>query len=229
MKKISIILLLMFGTFSMSIAQTTPAKAKTTVSKQDKAAIAAHKKADKDAKALAKMQAKQATLSSSTQTAAAQKKADKEAKTMAKAQAKAAKASASNQAAATQTSAAQAKADKEAKALAKKQAKDAKVAAASNTAGAHLNKNGTPDKRFKTNQQPKATTHVTPQVQPTQSMQARTVTTPAKVTRSTVARTSTVKTADKVISTDAKGRTIYLGPRGGKYYIDKNGNKEYVK
>ncbi|WP_051347822.1 hypothetical protein [Asinibacterium sp. OR53] len=37
------------------------------------------------------------------------------------------------------------------------------------------------------------------------------------------------KTADKVVGTDAKGRTIYEGPRGGHYYINKNGNKEYVK
>ncbi|SDW80611.1 PBCV-specific basic adaptor domain-containing protein [Hydrobacter penzbergensis] len=39
----------------------------------------------------------------------------------------------------------------------------------------------------------------------------------------------TAKTADKVVGTDAKGRTIYEGPRGGHYYINKNGNKEYVK
>ena len=38
-----------------------------------------------------------------------------------------------------------------------------------------------------------------------------------------------VKTADKVISTDTKGRTIYEGSRGGHYYINKNGKKEYVK
>lgn len=43
------------------------------------------------------------------------------------------------------------------------------------------------------------------------------------------ANTNTAKTPDKVIGTDAKGRTIYQGPRGGKYYITKNGNKEYVK
>ncbi|MGN6530577.1 MAG: hypothetical protein ACTHK0_02330 [Ginsengibacter sp.] len=40
---------------------------------------------------------------------------------------------------------------------------------------------------------------------------------------------NTAHPADKAISTDAKGRTIYQGPRGGKYYLDKNGNKEYVK
>ena len=30
-------------------------------------------------------------------------------------------------------------------------------------------------------------------------------------------------------STDSKGRIIYTGPRGGRYYINKNGNKTYIK
>lgn len=37
------------------------------------------------------------------------------------------------------------------------------------------------------------------------------------------------KSADKVIGTDSKGRTLYQGPKGGQYYINANGNKEYVK
>ncbi len=36
-------------------------------------------------------------------------------------------------------------------------------------------------------------------------------------------------TGNKVIGTDDKGRTIYEGPRGGRYYINKNGHKEYIK
>ncbi|MBO9618978.1 MAG: hypothetical protein J7539_08085 [Niabella sp.] len=35
--------------------------------------------------------------------------------------------------------------------------------------------------------------------------------------------------ADQSIGTDAKGRTLYRGPRGGTYYINSNGHKEYVK
>ncbi|NLU92082.1 hypothetical protein HGH90_09050 [Chitinophaga sp. Ak27] len=31
------------------------------------------------------------------------------------------------------------------------------------------------------------------------------------------------------MGTDAKGRTIYQGRRGGQYYINKNGNKTYIK
>lgn len=164
MKKISIIVLLMFGILSTSIAQATSAGPKTSVSKQDKAAIAAQKKADKEAKALAK-----------------------------------------------------------------KQAKEAKLASPSNTTIAHLNKNGTPDKRFKDNNQPKVTTQAQTQSQPTTAVETKSHV--AKVTRSTthLARTNTATTPDKAISTDAEGRTIYQGPRGGKYYVNKNGNKEYVK
>ncbi len=35
--------------------------------------------------------------------------------------------------------------------------------------------------------------------------------------------------ADKAVGTDDKGRTIYEGPRGGRYRLSKNGNKEYIK
>ncbi|HWK02038.1 MAG TPA: hypothetical protein VNS58_00305 [Puia sp.] len=37
------------------------------------------------------------------------------------------------------------------------------------------------------------------------------------------------KSADKAVGTDAKGRTIYEGPRGGRYTLTANGNKEYIK
>ncbi len=33
---------------------------------------------------------------------------------------------------------------------------------------------------------------------------------------------------DKVVGKDDKGRTIYEGPRGGRYYINSGGNKSYV-
>lgn len=127
MKKLTVILLLMFGAFSISNAQSTKTKtkAKTSVSKQDKAAMAAQKKADKDAKALAK-----------------------------------------------------------------KQAKEAKANAATTTA-------------------------------PTTNM--------SKPVANATPRTSAAKTADKAIGTDAKGRTLYQGPRGGKYYLTSTGHKEYVK
>lgn len=37
------------------------------------------------------------------------------------------------------------------------------------------------------------------------------------------------KSSDKAVGTDAKGRTIYEGPRGGRYVLTAKGNKEYLK
>lgn len=34
---------------------------------------------------------------------------------------------------------------------------------------------------------------------------------------------------DKKVGVDAKGRTLYTGPRGGRYYIDDKGRKHYVR
>lgn len=46
-----------------------------------------------------------------------------------------------------------------------------------------------------------------------------------------VKKKETIKKIDSTkASTDTyKGRTIYTGPRGGKYYINKNGKKTYIK
>ncbi len=37
------------------------------------------------------------------------------------------------------------------------------------------------------------------------------------------------ETTDKAVGKDEKGRTIYQGPKGGKYYLTASGNKVYVK
>jgi colicin import membrane protein len=105
-----------------------------------------------------------------------------------------------------------------------KETKKEKKEKSSSSQSNGLKKDGTPDMRLKANKTKVQTT--TTVVQPTPKVN----TTPAPVvnTQKTVS-TSTTKVADKVIETDAKGRTIYQGPRGGKYYINKNGNKEYVK
>ena len=105
-----------------------------------------------------------------------------------------------------------------------KETKKEKKDKSSSTQSNGLKKDGTPDMRLKANKTKVQTT--TTVVQPTPKVN----TTPAPVvnTQKTVS-TSTRKVADKVIETDAKGRTIYQGPKGGKYYINKNGNKEYVK
>ncbi len=55
-----------------------------------------------------------------------------------------------------------------------------------------------------------------------------------KTTEKKVAATKTVtegvnKSADKAIGKDAKGRTIYLGPKGGQYTLSESGKKSYIK
>jgi colicin import membrane protein len=42
-------------------------------------------------------------------------------------------------------------------------------------------------------------------------------------------KNSSVSSSSSSGSSSNTGRTIYTGPRGGKYYINKNGNKTYIK
>ena len=122
---------------------------------------------------------------------------------------------------------AQKKADKEKK---KADAKAAKEAAKSTG----TNKDGSPDMRLKKNKDAANAKQATTPPPPAPPKPAAVVPNPnppkqvvPKVTPPQPA--PAVKTTDKVISTDDKGRTIYEGPRGGHYYINKNGNKEYIK
>ncbi len=41
--------------------------------------------------------------------------------------------------------------------------------------------------------------------------------------------TQSTEGEDKIVGTDAQGRTIYESSRGGHYYINDNGNKSYIK
>ncbi|HEX4374149.1 MAG TPA: hypothetical protein VHZ50_12685 [Puia sp.] len=75
----------------------------------------------------------------------------------------------------------------------------------------------------------------------TDAAKAKANTATTAVTTQTTAATTTVpkvptvkmqpvnKSADKIVGTDAKGRTIYQGARGGQYTLTANGNKEYIK
>lgn len=103
-----------------------------------------------------------------------------------------------------------------------------------------LKKDGTPDMRLKANKtkvqtnapvQPAPTvqTQVTTQPKPRKQVQQPQPVQPQVTQQRTQVSKSTTKSVDQAIGTDAKGRTIYQGPKGGKYYINKNGNKEYVK
>ena len=42
-----------------------------------------------------------------------------------------------------------------------------------------------------------------------------------------VSKAAEKKVADKATGS-YKGKKVFTGPRGGKYYINKNGNKTYV-
>jgi colicin import membrane protein len=64
---------------------------------------------------------------------------------------------------------------------------------------------------------------VTPAPAPTPAPATKTTTTPKTVTQ------GVNKSADKAVGTDAKGRTIYEGPKGGRYVLTAAGNKEYIK
>ena len=50
-----------------------------------------------------------------------------------------------------------------------------------------------------------------------------------KVSPAPAAKEEAGKKGDKVVGRDEKGRTIYEGPRGGRYYISKTGGKVYVR
>ena len=119
--------------------------------------------------------------------------------------------------------AAQKKADKEKKKADKAAAKAAKTAKSDGT-----NKDGSPDMRLKKNKEAAKTAKTTTTPAPV-TPAPKVVTNPNPPQKVTPKVTPAAKTADKVIGPDDKGRTIYEGPRGGRYYINKNGNKEYIK
>lgn len=51
----------------------------------------------------------------------------------------------------------------------------------------------------------------------------------ATVTSTTNTPSTTTKTVTPSYKSDNSSRVIHTGPRGGKYYINKNGKKTYVK
>jgi colicin import membrane protein len=106
----------------------------------------------------------------------------------------------------------------------------------------HVTASGEPDMRYKENKENKESkrknTHVTNSGEPDMRYNENKEvgdnnTTTIKTTRKPSARTTTSPSKpdkdDRVVGTDDKGRTIYEGPRGGHYYINQNGNKEYIK
>ena len=147
----------------------------------------------------------------------------------------------------TSTSKADEKAAKEAQKKADKEKKKAEKDAAKSTG---TNKDGSPDMRLKKNKDAKANADkaknvvqppapapaakptqpaVTPPVKPAPMVTPPTVKPTIPPVKPVIPAVATPGTTDKVIGTDDKGRTIYEGKRCGHYYINKNGNKEYVK
>ncbi|MEN0056493.1 MAG: hypothetical protein AAGC65_22635 [Mucilaginibacter sp.] len=67
----------------------------------------------------------------------------------------------------------------------------------------------------------------------TKKADAATDATAKKTTRAKAATTKASegvnKSEDKAIGKDAKGRTIYLGPKGGQYTVSESGKKVYLK
>src|SRR5215468_10342399 len=102
------------------------------------------------------------------------------------------------------------------------------------------NKNGTPDMRTKENKEAKAAADKEKAEKEKAEKEAKAKADKekaekekaekeahAKAQTQAKAATSAAKPAgaDKVVGKDAKGRTLYEGPKGGKYYINSQGNK----
>ena len=92
-----------------------------------------------------------------------------------------------------------------------------------------VTKAGDPDMRFKANKEAKAKQDAQP-AQPSTTTIQPTPATSAKANPQMPAKSMPASAAaDKVMGKDAKGRSIYQGPKGGQYIINANGNKEYIK
>lgn len=88
----------------------------------------------------------------------------------------------------------------------------------------HLTKSGKLDKRYKENKEMAA--------KDTKTAKTSAATAAASESKATASRAkaTAAKTADQVdnSSKGPHGETVYTGPRGGKYFINKNGKKEYL-
>jgi colicin import membrane protein len=87
---------------------------------------------------------------------------------------------------------------------------------------APLKKDGTPDKRFKSKE------NNTPAEGKAKAAAQKTE---AKTKKEVKERVSNEKAPKKIkdkVTGTYKGKKVYTGPRGGKYYINSNGNKTYI-
>lgn len=116
--------------------------------------------------------------------------------------------------------------------------KSSKIKKAVEEKEAKLKKDGTPDKRFKDAAKKEATKTETKAKTAAKKAKAEANKTVAKTKKTAAEETEDLKetalskAAEKKVSDKAtgtyKGKKVYTGPRGGKYYINKNGNKTYI-
>ncbi|MGL2965628.1 hypothetical protein [Flavobacterium sp. XGLA_31] len=97
-------------------------------------------------------------------------------------------------------------------------------------AGVPLKKDGTPDKRFKNADKGDNASARGEAKSAEGKAKAAANKTEAKVKKEAKERVSNEKaprTPDKVTG-EYKGKKVFTGPRGGRYYINSNGNKTYI-
>lgn len=92
-----------------------------------------------------------------------------------------------------------------------------------------LTKSGKPDMRLKANRDAAKAKAPAPAPKARAVVAKKTAPAPAVAPRPVQKVQPVTTSADQSVGADAKGRTLYRGPRGGTYYINKNGHKEYVK
>jgi colicin import membrane protein len=83
-----------------------------------------------------------------------------------------------------------------------------------------IKKDGTPDKRFKDND--------VKEVKATKTKVKKTAAEEKEDLKETAASKSAEKKVKDKVTGSYKGKKVYTGPRGGTYYINKNGNKTYI-
>jgi colicin import membrane protein len=98
-----------------------------------------------------------------------------------------------------------------------------------------LKKDGTPDKRYKENSASATGTAKSTAGKAkaaTNKAEARAKRMTAAEEKEDMKETAVSRSAEKKVKDKAtgtyKGKKVFTGPRGGKYYINKNGNKTYI-
>lgn len=87
-----------------------------------------------------------------------------------------------------------------------------------------LKKDGTPDRRFKSKVEPEAKAAA----KKTKETATKTEKEAKKTVKERVSNEKAPKINKDKITGTYNGKKVYTGPRGGRYYINSNGNKTYI-